>query len=42
MTLKAEVGGGADKVRAFDWTFEFKLSSRNDRNERYMKFFVVE
>ena len=25
MTLKAEAGGGADEVRAFDWTTEFKL-----------------
>jgi hypothetical protein len=26
MTLKAEAEGGADEVRAFDWTIEFKLS----------------
>ena len=26
MALKAEAGGGADEVRAFDWTIEFKLS----------------
>ena len=26
MTLKAEAGGGADEVRAFDWTIDFKLS----------------
>ena len=25
MALKAEAGGGADEVRAFDWTIEFKL-----------------
>ena len=25
MALKAEAGGGADEVRAFDWTTEFKL-----------------
>ena len=25
MTLNAEAGGGADEVRAFDWTIEFKL-----------------
>ena len=26
MTLEAEAEGGADEVRAFDWTIEFKLS----------------
>ena len=26
MALKAEAEGGADEVRAFDWTIEFKLS----------------
>ena len=25
MAPKAEAGGGADEVRAFDWTIEFKL-----------------
>jgi hypothetical protein len=25
MALKAEAEGGADEVRAFDWTMEFKL-----------------
>jgi hypothetical protein len=25
VALKAEAGGGADEVRAFDWTIEFKL-----------------
>ena len=26
MALKAEAEGGADEVRAFDWTIELKLS----------------
>ena len=26
MALKAEAGGGADEVRALDWTIELKLS----------------
>ena len=26
MALKAEAEGGADEVRAFDWTIGFKLS----------------
>ena len=25
VALKAEAGGGADEVRAFDWTIELKL-----------------
>ena len=31
MTLKAEANGGADEVRAFDWTIEFKLPEVHEK-----------
>ena len=31
MALKAEAEGGADEVRAFDWTTEFKLSKDQEK-----------
>ena len=30
MALKAEAEGGADEVRAFDWTIELKLSTAQE------------
>ena len=30
VALKAEAGGGADEVRAFDWTTEFKLPKNQE------------